>query len=215
MLKTVQSAILQYSPLAVLPPLIAAGIGYKKFTRAYQVLSLHLLVVSVLGAIAVLMWYLKQNNLPLLHIYTAAEFVMVTWFYSYILQELVPRKVLLTGCIAFVLFSLINAIWIQSWFTFNTLPRSIESLWVICLTLTCYYQMLSELKIRKMERSPIFWINTGFFFYFSGALFLFALSNYILSLNHQLNIYIWTLHACFSILLYLFIFLGLCNYRNR
>jgi hypothetical protein len=196
-------------------PLIIAVLHFKNYTREYKVITLHLLIVVVLSGIAVLLWLMKHNNLPLLHLYTIAEFLMVSWFYSIILKDFVPARLILAVCIAFVVFAVLNSIFIQSWFTFNTFPRSVESLWIIGLSLITYYKMLSELKIRKMERSPVFWINTGFFVYFSGALFLFSLSNYILSLNHRLNIYIWTIHAILSILLYLFIFLGLCNYRNK
>jgi len=214
MLKALQSVILLYSPLAILLPLIPVALHYKRYTRALKVLSLHLLVVAVFSAVSVLLWIMKRNNLPVLHLYTIAEFIMISWFYSIVLRRFLPAKLLTGIAVGFTLFALLNSLLLQSWYTFNTIPRSIESLLVISLSLVCYYRMLSEMKIRKMERSPIFWINTGFLFYFSGALFLFMLSNYILPLNHQLNIFIWTIHACFSIMLYLLIFLGLCNYRN-
>jgi hypothetical protein len=214
MFKALQGAIIHYSALAVVPPLILAAIYHRKYSPALKVLSLHLLMVAVFSGVAVLLSEMKRNNLPLLHVYTICEFIMIIWFYSIVLRGFLPAKLLVWIAAGFTVFALMNSLLLQSWYTFNTIPRSIEGLVVILLSLVCYYRMLSELKIRKMERSPIFWINTGFLFYFSGALFLFMLSNYILPLNHQLNIFIWTIHACFSIMLYLFIFLGLCNHRN-
>lgn len=213
-MQALQGAIIHYSALAMLPPLVLASIYNKRYTPALKVLGLHLLVVAIFSSVAVLLSTTGRNNLPLLHIYTICEFIMISWFYSIVLRGYLPSKVLAWIAVIFTVFALLNSIFLQSWYTFNTIPRSIEGLLVILLSLVCYYRMLSEMKIRKMERSPIFWINTGFLFYFSGALFLFMLSNYILPLNHQLNIFIWTIHACFSIMLYLFIFLGLCNYRN-
>jgi len=214
MFRALQEVIIHYSSLAVLPPLILVVIHYRKYTPALKALSIHLLMVAVFTSAAVLLSTMKRNNLPLLHVYTICEFIMISWFYSIVLRDYLPVKLLTWVAVGFTVFALLNSLLLQNWYTFNTIPRSIESLLVILLSLVCYYRMLSEMKIRKMERSPIFWINTGFLFYFSGALFLFMLSNYILPLNHQLNIFIWTIHACFSIMLYLFIFLGLCNHRN-
>lgn len=214
MLKALQSIVLHYSPLAVLVPLVPATLHYRRYAPALKVLTLHLVMVAVFSGASVLLWSVKRNNLPLLHIYTIAEFIMISWFYMIVLRGYKKTRLIFWLAVCFTVFGLLNSLLLQSWYTFNTIPRSIESLLVILLSLVCYYKMLSELKIRKMERSPIFWINTGFLFYFSGALFLFMLSNYILPLNHQLNIFIWTIHACFSIMLYLFIFLGLCHYRN-
>lgn len=214
MLEKLQKIILQYSYFAVLLPLFISLRNFKRYSSEFKVLSLHLLLVTLIGGAGMVLWYMNKNNLPLLHVYTILEFSMIAWFYHIVLRGMLPVR-LLPGIICiFVLFALFNAFFLQGWFQFNTLPRSIQSLLIICLSLACYFKMLSGVKSGKTE-IPVFWINTGFLFYFSGALLLFSLSNYILPLNHRFNIYIWTIHALFSILLYLFIFIGLWNYRKK
>lgn len=215
MLKSIQGVILLYSPLAVLLPLVAALLRFKKFGPELRVLTYHLVMVTIMSAVSATMWFMHKNNLPLLHIYTILEFGMIAWFYKVVLRGWVSDRLFAVLIPLFIVLALLNSLFLQEWHRFNTYPRSLESILVIAFTITCYHRMLSEMKIRRMERSPLFWINTGFLFYFSGALFLFSLSNYIMPLGYRLNILIWTVHAFFSILLYVFLFIGLCNHRNR
>lgn len=215
MLKSIQSFILLYSPLVVLLPLAMALLHFRRLTPELKVLAFHLIMVVIMSSISFTLWSMKKNNLPLLHLYTILEFGMIGWFYKIVLRGWVSERLLTILILLFTVLALLNSFFLQDWHRFNTYPRSLESILVIAFTITCYHRMLSEMKIRRMERSSLFWINTGFLFYFSGALFLFSLSNYIMPLGYRLNMLIWTVHALFSILLYVFLFVGLCNHRNR
>jgi hypothetical protein len=214
MLKEIQHGILIYSPIAVVFPLIAGLIRLRSLVPEQKSLLLFIFNSSVFSFLGYIYWYTNTNNLPLLHIYTISEFGAISWFYRQTLKKSVLEKFLFPGFTAFVVFALMNACFIQDWHI-NTLPRSIECMLIIIYALFCYHRQLKELTYSRPEHSPVFWINTGFLIYFSGALLLFTLSNYILPLNHQLNIYIWTLHALFSIIEYLFIFIALCLHPKK
>lgn len=151
----------------------------------------------------------KQNNLWLLHLYTPLEFACIVWFYGTELKGFVEKKWFFLTGIGFAVLSVLNSAFLQDTDTFNTYARSLEGILVILLCLAWCYRTLSEMKIRRLEQDPVFWVNTGFLLYFSGNVLLFAFSNYIIDINRALNLYIWAFHALFSILLYFFVTIGL------
>ncbi|MFN0216172.1 MAG: hypothetical protein ACKVT2_18085 [Saprospiraceae bacterium] len=151
----------------------------------------------------------KHNNLWVLHLYTPLEFACIIWFYSIVLAGYIKKTWFLLLGLVFLVLSGFNSMFIQAIDSFNTYARSLEGFLTILLCLTWCYQTLVEMKIRQLEKDPVFWVNTGFLLYFSGTVLLFAFSNYIVDLNRALNLYIWAFHALFSILLYLFITVGL------
>ena len=152
---------------------------------------------------------LHYNNLWLLHFYTPLEFACILWFYSIVLQGFIKKAVFLWSAVGFAVLSALNSQFLQHPETFNTYARSLEGLLVILLCLIWCYRTLLEMKIRRLEQDPVFWVNTGFLLYFSGTVLLFAFSNYIVGINRALNLYIWAFHALFSLLLYFFITIGL------
>lgn len=205
--------ILYSSPLAVTAPLVMAWYKYAFAPPAFRILAYHLSFVALTSALSAILWLMDENNLPLLHIYTIIEFAFIVFYFSRLFGGRISKTVW-AGVAVFSVFAVIHATFRQGWNLFNTLPRSMESLVVIILCITCYVRMLSEPKSENLARDPVFWLNTGWIYYFSGALFLFTMSNYILPLHHTLNIWVWTLHALFSDMLYLFIFIGLWQIRR-
>jgi hypothetical protein len=198
----------------MIPPLVLSLIHYKKNTKAFKVLSLQLIFAFVSTMVAMILSNKHINNLPLLHIYTMVEFAFIAVYFYLVHDGFMRKGMLITLICLFVALGILNASLYTGWYRFNTLPRSVESFIVIALCISSYYRMLTQLKANRIYKDPVFWINTGFLIYFSGALFLFMMSNYILPLNHRLNILVWTIHALFSDLLYLFLFLGLWNIRR-
>ena len=98
--------------------------------------------------------------------------------------------------------------------TFNTYARPIGNILFIFFAISYYYKLLKDLKVRYLERNPMFWINTGILIYFSGSLFLFIFSNYILK-NVQLNILFWAIHAGLNIFIHIFYAIGLWLSREN
>lgn len=183
-----------------------------RFRQLHSAMKIMALYVFLGGVIQISSSYLsaqKHNNLWLLHIYTPLEFGCIIWFYSNVLQGFLKRNVFVWGGLGFALLSALNSAFLQDIESFNTYARSLEGILVIVLCLIWCYRTLSEMKIKRLEQDPVFWVNTGFLLYFSGNVLLFAFSNYIVNINRTLNLYIWAFHALFSILLYFFITMGL------
>jgi hypothetical protein len=113
--------------------------------------------------------------------------------------------------ISFVLFSVINSLFIQSLYEFNSYARGFEALLLIILSLLGFYKISTS----SGDSGGIPWINAGILVYFSGGLTLFILSNYILPFSNAVNTLIWAIHSFLSIFLYVVISIGLWKSRMK
>ncbi len=190
-------------------------VRYRRLTPALKVIAAYVLLGSVVQWASSTMSAHRQNNLPLLHVYTVLEFACLVWFYRLVQRGFIKNKVFIGLAISFPVLAVLNALFLQDIYHFNTYVRSLESLLIITLALLWYYRALAELKIPRLQDDPVFWVNTGLLLYFSGNVLLFAFSNYILSFHRSLNLYIWAFHGLFGTLLYLFITVGLWKQPAR
>jgi len=190
-------------------PVAVALFKYRHLGPTMRTMAFYVLLGGIIQVSSSYLNALKHNNLWLLHLYTPLEFACIIWFYSHVLQGFVKSTVFVYLGLGFAVLSAFNSVFLQDIETFNTYARSLQGILVIMLCLIWCYRTLLEMKIKRLEQDPVFWVNTGFLLYFSGNVLLFAFSNYIVNINRTLNLYIWAFHALFSILLYFFITIGL------
>lgn len=205
----IAKTIIGSSVYCALFPLVLALYKRKFLSPPLQVIFIYLLLIVGVQAIAKFTAWLGMNNLPLLHVYTIAEFSLLCWFYQRAIPALVSVRTMSLCILLFLAWALWNACCYQGWYQFNTNARTPEGIAVLIFALLYYYAVMREMKILRLEDEPLFWINTGFMLYFSGGTLLFFFSNVILSFAYSLNMYIWALHASFSVILYLFLAIGI------
>jgi hypothetical protein len=201
--------IIDSGKLFTLPPLLLVFIKYRHLKKEMKAVACFVFLATVVQFAASYLASFKSNNLPLLHLYTPLEFCCIVWFYSMALEGFVPKPVFVGAAVGFTVMAVLNAVFLQSIYEFNTYARSLEGVLVILLCLTWCWRVLTEMKIQRLEQNPVFWANTGFLIYFSGNVLLFAFSNFILDYDKSLNLYVWAFHGLLSGLLYLLISIGL------
>ncbi|WP_337040375.1 hypothetical protein [Emticicia sp. 17c] len=176
--------------------LIAIGV-YMAFTIFSQ-------VVAIVGS------KIFKNNLPYLHFYTIVDFGLISWFYKEYLGTFLNPKIIYANFLFFTLLAVLNVVLkVQSIYEYNSYPRGLECIFVVFYAIVAYYKTIKSLEIISIEKSPLFWINAGFLFYFAGSLFLFVLGNLILKQDVHLSMLSWAIHACLWALMYIFIAIGL------
>jgi len=190
-------------------PAVLSIIRYRKLDWAMKTVACYVFLGAFVQSFSSYLNAKNQNNLWLLHLYTPLEFTCIVCFYGIVLRGFVKKTMMVGLGLGFAILSALNSAFLQSVTTFNTYARSLEGILVILLCLIWCYHTLTEMKIKRLEQDPVFWVNTGLLLYFSGNVLLFAFSNYIVDINRALNLYIWAFHALFSILLYFFITVGL------
>lgn len=160
-----------------------------------------LVLASLLGEVLVRgMAHLFGNNLILLHGFTLVQFVLLIFIFEKGLKPLLPQLFFRGLILFFLIFTLTDLLFLNGLQQFNSFSRPLASFIIIFFALSFFYKTLTELKIKHLEQSPLFWISIGCLLYFSGSLFIFIFTNYVRNSNEVL-LTLWGIHALFNILL--------------
>ncbi|MBS1741724.1 MAG: hypothetical protein JST81_01710 [Bacteroidetes bacterium] len=193
-------------PLCVLIPIISGIVLYRYFSRVEKALLILLFLNGICNLVGSLLAYNKINNLPVIHVYTFLEGIVLMLFFLFLFNTPLLTKILYTLIIVFSAFCLLNSIFIQQIFAYNTYSRTLEALIIIALCL--YYFTLQLQEDFQPGKYPGFWYVLGLFIYFSSSLTIFILSNQSFNLNRTFLLVMWNVHAGMLLLMYLFISKG-------
>jgi len=187
--------------------IIGAGISgmlrWRRLSRGLQyvaVLTLFELPLELLGFGLLL---LNRSNLFLMPIYTVGELVILGLLYERNLQSALFTRALpwvLTGFTAYVVADSLPG---QALHWFRPGQQVLQSLLVLGMVVLYFRKLLNELRVKSLEREPMFWVSTGLVIYFLGYLQIALFSNYLLShYSSQFNINVWGVQVLLSIVLH-------------
>lgn len=185
-----------------LPILVGSLRYFRLLTRQKAILYLVLLSFFT-EIVAEWVLYNDGNQNLVYFIFTLTEFLLLTYVFAWGIFPFLSLHFFKRISLFFFLYVIVDMIWISGLQQFNNYSTAVESLIVIFYALTFFYKTLQELKIRYLEREPLFWISTGVLLYFSSSLFIFLFTNYVNSSERALFI-IWGIHGIFSLGLNLF-----------
>lgn len=200
---------------APLPVLVTSGYAlliYGRLKGELRIFSWFLFLSGFIQITSSILWFNRMNNLPLLHLYVAAGFLCLAWFYAGVLQGLINQKIIWGGAILFTCFTIINSLFFQKIFTFNSNALTVESVLVIILSLFTFLALLNDIvKQQKVHLvKSLNWINSGLFIYYTSSLLIFYFGDlFTKKFPVFLNQYTWALHAFFSLVMYSCFFVGL------
>ncbi|MFT3677471.1 MAG: hypothetical protein QM781_16360 [Chitinophagaceae bacterium] len=188
---------------AVIPVLVA--FGRRQHLAARHWILFAYLIVALLGNI--LARYLAQQglrNTPLFHLHTIVEMVLFCLFFRTLFRGKKIRSIIIAAAILFTLYSIVNFVFLQSIYSFNTYTRPIEAIMLILLCVAYWWKTGVTENNKPWTEVADNWAVSGILFYFSSALFLFIFSNYLLQhVSKQANILVWNIHAGIVLLMYL------------
>lgn len=168
--------------------------------REQRLLSLLVWIATVISLTAyVLPAWFHLPNLPLLHVYTIVDFVMLSLLYRPVLHPGLFRLLILI----FPVFAAVNSIFFAGLDSMNELSRSISAFTIMIYALSFFAKTLREMKVVRLEHTPLFWISIGTLFYNAASFFIFIFSKDLAPFKEMWLTY-FGVHAVFTILLYLF-----------
>jgi len=152
---------------------------------------------------------LHHNNLPLLHLYTLIEGVLLLQFYGHVLEGKIWKQRILFFKILLAGICVLDAFYYHSLWTFNTYARPAAALMITALAL---YVLADQIK-KQEQFSPLeqslAWLNSGVLMYFMSSLLYFSLLNPIVrQVSDSLWFVIGHLHAFFEMVMYLLFTVG-------
>jgi hypothetical protein len=125
------------------------------------------------------------------------------------------RKVISSLIALFTLFSVSMLLVYYKSVQFDDYTTSLESLLVIFLGVSFIFSDHGSASISKSwAHHPANWFNTGILLYFSGALFIFLLTNYMIAESLSLYDSFWDIHATLFLGLNLLFSIGFLKVKS-
>ena len=186
--------------------LIPVFIGFIRFKRLSPLQRFLVVIVSLsflVDTAGGILLNNRTNNLPLYNAYALVNFNLLWFLYQKEIPKL-KNRIIWGSQIAINLFAFVNVWFIQSILSFNSNLILLCSISFIVLACYSFYQLLIEIKFTRLEKNPIFWINSGVIVYYSSTLILFLLSNQINDADtnaYNLHLASWGLNSFFNVLL--------------
>lgn len=155
-------------------------------------LSLSLLADLLL----LILWNLSINNWWIANIFLLIQIFLLYKYFS----ATYPNKVFRITAYLFLLFALINFIFIQGPFSFNSFSDYAGAIILLLYSLYSLYRLLKDLPVENIYQLPLLWISFGVLVYYAGTLFLFLFNNYMLTYYLKTHPSVWILHNILNVI---------------
>lgn len=155
-------------------------VAISKFKTQIKTLKLLSVFIIFNGVTEIVNYFFVKNwlnSLPIHHIFTVVEFsiaLIISWMIFFPLR----RKwfQLLAIIIIVLCISILDIAYFESIWTLNSIPRMIQGLSMIALSIAFFYKIFNDVETYQLLRYPYFWLYAGWLIYFSGTFFLFVYS---------------------------------------
>ncbi|MCG8576659.1 MAG: hypothetical protein MI810_17400 [Flavobacteriales bacterium] len=214
-LKALMAVVMAWISVPIIITAIVAFYHRNRSSESQRTIRQLVVVALITQLISYWLWRKALNNLPILHLYTPLEFVLIIRFYKVWSGDFIVQKRLNWLAYSFVLVAIINVIFFQSLFEINSYIRGLESVIIIILSLSFWAKIMRELQIERLVQSPLFWFNTAFLIYFSVNFILFVFSSDLNKLAVEKAIQPWLVHCFFMTIYYLLLAIGLWRKQHQ
>jgi len=193
-------------PLSILLPIFIGLLKYRQLSASAKLIHWYLIISALFTSASLLMsTYYHQNSMPVSHLFTVVELAMIVFFYKRLFTPGTHNRFYYGIILFFTMLCILNAIFFQSIYTYNSYTKSIEAIICILFAMKYFASIASGNNASgKILYSADFYFNAAFFQYFSGAFMLFVFSNFIITNLSRSDFFtIWTIHAALVLIMYL------------
>lgn len=202
-------------PTSVSIPLVMALAKYRVAPLPLRTILVYLIIAGITNGVAAALAFHHTNNLPLLHIYTIIELIVLGTFFYQLFNNQVVKKWVLVVIGLFSLFCIINLSFIQHLYSFNTYTRSLEAIILIVFSALYFYLQINRNTWTRWSDKPETWIVIGIMLYFSSALIQFSFSNIVSKrVSFNTKMIIWNIHASLVLIMYLLFAAGFAKCKK-
>jgi hypothetical protein len=139
--------------------------------------------------------YFDVNNRFLFHIELHIEFLLFSMFFYKTLTNEKLKQSVLYGVIIFFVCTVVDYLFFESfWLETPDKLFLIFNTWVILLSLSLFYQIYTEGKIKQLFKAPLFWIATALFFQNISSIFINATAN-LWSYNEDIALLVYLIES--------------------
>ena len=163
----------------------------------------YVLVVEVLGILKFMR--INGSNHWWYNIHAPFQILFYLFFYYYTIQSAIIKKWVLWASVVFLLFAILNFLFLEGWNSFNTSTLRIGFLLIVCFCFLYFHELLNSKALLNPLKQPTFWLSTGIMVFHIG--FFVYLSVFHLLTVENVKAYgglLTFIPKSLSILLYLF-----------
>ena len=203
------------SHLPILFTAAFAAVNFYKLDVRFKRFCYFLFFSALVQGLSLAYWFLRKNNMPLLHVYVPVGFVLLAWFYNSLIKTFVNPKIITTVTLLFVIFCVLNTLLAQSIFSFNSHALTGEAILIMVLSIFTYMVHMNLPSNNRKDIKNLNLINSGLFIYYASTLLLFYFGNTIMKMySVSISAYTWIFHSFFSTVMYTFFFISLWKQVN-
>jgi len=184
------------SAFSIIAPILVGAICFRSLSFTIRLLFVFVLVTGVMEFTSGWMMAHKINNLALFHLHVYVEFTAITALFFLTYDSVLWRGIALSFFGLFLSYSLVNTLFYEDLYRFNSNQRYVEGLMIIVMCVGYFISLLRRPIHRYLEKQPMFWLTSGFLIYFAGTLYLFLFSRELLAIN---DYQYWEIHAVLNI----------------
>lgn len=207
-----------YSALSILTINVFLSILFwKKLNIPFRRLFYFLVWNSIIEILAFAFIQYGYNNLPLLHIYTLGEFILFGYFYKSIINKPIWfQKSFWYFIIIGSLFIILNSIFFQSIFGFNTYAKTFGQVTIIIFAVLYFYNLIENKSFSETTSKSLRLVNSAILIYYSGSLFIFMYGKISFTETQTYTMF-WAFNSGLYFIFQLLILLGLWKafYKKR
>jgi hypothetical protein len=193
--------------LTLLVPLALLLLGFNRQPKVYLWLVISLLfslMCDIAGRILIL--FSTSPNFSNT-VYWLFSIIPITTFFYYAIKWRSLQAYLIVINIAYLLFGVVNYLYIQAE-SVNSYSNILHSLIILVLCIVYFYKLLKDLPAQQLQRLPMFWIVSAFFFSHAGKLVIYTVTHYLIHFVRDNLIIVWSFHNFLSIIANLLIAYG-------
>ena len=205
------SEIIRYASYASIAfPLLAYLVKFRLATRAIHLIGAVAVVSAISDTIAFRSFAQGTSTILLFNTYYVVLFALLAWFYLDILTQKSERPIVIGGLVIFIISFVLITGFVQPFTVYQNHVWTLIALIMVIFS-TCYVLQVFSLRA-PMSNNALLWINSGILYYFTLNLFLFVMSNYVLTkMEPEISNLIWSFHNINNVLKNILIGIGILS----
>ncbi len=150
---------------------ITGSFFFRKITPRLLYIYLYVVVGATTEILLrVVIKILQTSTNSISHFYFPIEFLLLALFYVPLVAPLIKRQWMIGFITLFMVYSVVNMFLIQGLQERSDL-RAYTSIILVVFSLTYFYRIMIESKLRKLAAEPMVWINSAILLFFASIFF--------------------------------------------
>lgn len=202
-------------PFSGIVPLLIGLIYFKYLHKRHKLIFYFTLLSQFTDIICHVLIAYHLHDLFVLHIYTIAEFLLLSVYYIYeFANRPVLRKIIIITMAMFSIIWLLNPLY-QDLSTFDSYASSLESIIISLMAIAYFVTENEKVDGTLWKNKPANWFNTGILLYFSGSMFLFLFTNKLMKAPLYIINILWGAHATLVLIMYALFSVGFITSKRE